>query len=204
MVAEGARSMALVSTILFIALAGAVATMAVVGLITLAQLGTAGSRGVRRSGLRPGSPVPALRGLDHTGTAFSVPRTGNYQLLLFADHSLKEYPTLIAGLIGLRHTSPKLEVLVISRHPALTLAYMSDMPIFARIVAATAETYRAYNVRVMPFVIFSSPSGRVLASSLVNYDWQLTKLWAVARAVEQQNERDRGSIGSEDHESIHS
>jgi hypothetical protein len=60
--------------------------------------------------------------------------------------------------------------------PTLRMIGLPGIPV----VTGSSSLYAAYNVRVMPFAIIVDPAGRVRASSLVNYDWQVTKLLQLA------------------------
>jgi hypothetical protein len=48
------------------------------------------------------------------------------------------------------------------------------------VVTGSPALYARYNVRVGPFLIFVDRDGLVRASSLVNYSWQVAKLYQLA------------------------
>ncbi len=101
---------------------------------------------------------------------------------MFTDHSLKSFPSVIDGLKALAGETADLEIIVLLRgeNPAavgvLGLLGLGDFPA----VAGKPSLYGRYNVRVTPFVMFIDSAGRVRASSLVNYEWQIMKLWRLA------------------------
>ncbi len=106
------------------------------------------------------------------------------QLIVFADHSLKSFPSVVAGLRALRdRVAAELEIVILTRSgsddaaAAVGQLGLADLPV----VAGSPARYGDYNVRVMPFAIFVGSDGIVRASSLVNHDWQVTKLWQVAQ-----------------------
>ena len=103
---------------------------------------------------------------------------------MFADHSLKSFPALVAGLRTLRDREPAtdLDIVVLTRGPVPGAAAglgelgLADLPV----IAGSARLYAGYNVRVMPYAIFVGADGLVRGSSLVNFDWQLAKLRQIA------------------------
>jgi hypothetical protein len=60
--------------------------------------------------------------------------------------------------------------------PVLRTLGLGGIPV----VTGSPSLYGRYNVRVTPFVIFVDAAGRVRASSLVNYDWQVVRLRQLA------------------------
>lgn len=97
---------------------------------------------------------------------------------MFADHSLKSFPSVVAGLRELTDT----EVVILTRGPSESAeALIGQLGLDGiPVLAGSAALYGAYNVRVMPFAIFVDSAGVVRASSLVNHDWQIAKLRQVA------------------------
>ncbi len=106
---------------------------------------------------------------------------------MFADHSLKSFPSVVAGLRALgaggaggEHLSP--EIVILTRGSGASAAELigqlglGEIPV----VTGSPALYADYNVRVMPFAIFVDSAGLVRASSLVNHDWQVAKLSQVA------------------------
>jgi hypothetical protein len=104
---------------------------------------------------------------------------------MFADHSLKSFPSVVSGLRELHDSGPPgdLEIVIMTRGASagarelLGPLGLAGIPV----VTGSPATYAAYNVRVMPFAIFVDAAGVVRASSLVNHDWQLAKLRLVAQ-----------------------
>ncbi len=110
-------------------------------------------------------------------------------MIVFADHSLKSFPSVVAGLRALR-ADVDLETVVVTRGPAapalqvLAQLGLAGLPV----LAGSPRLYASYNVRVMPFVIVVDPAGLVRGSSLVNHDWQLAKLRQIAAIPPDQDE----------------
>ncbi len=100
---------------------------------------------------------------------------------MFADHSLKSFPSVTDGLRALSRVAG-LEIVVLTRGPADEAAELVARLGLdgVRVIAGSPKVYGEFNVRVMPFAIFTDADGVVRASSLVNYDWQLDKLWRIA------------------------
>lgn len=108
---------------------------------------------------------------------------------MFADHSLKSFPSVVAGLRALgaggaaaagEHPGP--EIVIMTRGSGAGAAELIGQLGLAEIPVVTGSPglYADYNVRVMPFAIFVDSAGLVRASSLVNHDWQVAKLSQVA------------------------
>lgn len=104
------------------------------------------------------------------------------QLVIFADHSLKSFPSVVDGLRDLLARDDQLETVVLLRRrndlaePLLRMLGLDGVPV----LAGSAALYADYNVRVGPFAIFVDSAGQVRASSLVNHDWQVAKLRQLA------------------------
>jgi hypothetical protein len=153
-----------------------------------------GADALARDGLRRGQWAPSWTLTGAAGTAGmpgtpgtvheSPPPAGVLQLIVFADHSLKSFPSVVAGLRELRgsETASDLQVVIMTRGASAGVAEMlgqlglDGVPV----LVGSPALYAAYNVRVMPFAIFVDSAGIVRASSLVNHDWQLAKLRQVA------------------------
>jgi len=144
-----------------------------------------GADALARDGLRRGQRAPRWTLAGAAGTMHVSPPAGGLQLIMFADHSLKSFPSVVAGLRELRASVPPgdLEIVIMTRGAsagARELLGPLGLDGIA-VVTGSPATYAAYNVRVMPFAIFVDAAGEVRASSLVNHDWQLAKLRLVAQ-----------------------
>lgn len=168
-----------IALVLVAALLCVLAIMAVFGIVHVAM---SGSEAVERDGLYRGAPAPAWSRPDSAGRIVRSPPTGPLQLLVFADHSLKSFPSLVDGLRQVTGAGDGLEAVVVLRsasqiaEPVLRTLGLGGIPV----VTGSASLYGRYNVRVTPFVIFVDAAGRVRASSLVNYDWQVVRLRQLA------------------------
>ncbi len=168
----------------FIGIAIILCAAAVLGLLGIGQLALSGSDALERDGLPRGGRAPAWSLSDAGGITRTSPPACPLQLIMFADHSLKSFPSVVAGLRALRalRAAAELEIVLLTRGPkpgaaeALAQLGLGGIPV----LAGSPAIYADYNVRVMPFAIFVDSAGVVRASSLVNHDWQVAKLSQVA------------------------
>jgi hypothetical protein len=141
-----------------------------------------GVEAIERDGLATGVVAPVWTLSDSSGKVFRSPPTKPFQLVMFTDHSLKSFPSVIAGLRNLLG-EPMLEIVVLAdrkndvAEPVIRMLGLGELPV----LPGSRSLYGRYNVRVRPFAIFVDSQGRARASSLVNHDWQLAKLWELAR-----------------------
>jgi hypothetical protein len=172
--------------IAFIVVAAILCVAAVLALLGIGQLALSGAGALQGDGLARGSRAPAWSLPDLSGTLRTSPPGKPLQLLVFADHSLRSFPSVIAGLQALlAGIGDDTEIVLLTRGPAELAEHagsvlgplgLGGLPV----VAGSRALYARYNVRVMPFAIFVDASGRVRASSLVNHDWQISTLRRVA------------------------
>jgi hypothetical protein len=167
--------------IIFVVIAALLCLAALLALLGIGHLGLSGPDALARDGLARGEPARAWTLADSAGVSHSSPPSRPLQLIVFADHSLKSFPSVVAGLRALVGDAA-LEIVILTRGPAentepvLRQLGLAGVPV----LTGSPALYGRYNVRVMPFAIFVDSAGRVRASSLVNYDWQLAKLRQVA------------------------
>lgn len=162
----------------------AAALLAIVGLVHVSM---SSSDGIERDGLHRGVEAPRWSLADAAGRFVESPPRDDLgaplQLILFADHSLKSFPSVVEGLNALRHEAVGLDIVILLRRandiavPMLRLLGVGDLSV----VTGSPSLYGRYNVRVMPWAMFVDASGRVRSSSLVNHSWQLQRLWQLAR-----------------------
>ena len=171
----------MVSAVLFLVIGVIVCAAVVIAIFATVEVYyLSGSRALADDGLLRGSPAPAWSLADSTGQLVHSPgQTKPFQLIVFSDHSLKSFPSVADGLRALAPEAPQLEIIVLTRHasglakPVLEALGLGGL----RVVTGSPALYNKYNVRVMPFIIFTDSAGRVRASSLVNHAWQVEKLW---------------------------
>lgn len=162
----------------FIVIALFLCAAAVVGLLGVGQIALSGADAIERDGLARGQRAPRWSLTDSGGTRRMSPPASGLQLIVFADHSLKSFPAVVAGLRELRDV--EIVILTRGRRDGAD-AVISQLGLGAvPVLAGSAAIYAGYNVRVMPFAIFVDSAGLVRASSLVNHDWQIAKLRQVA------------------------
>lgn len=159
---------------------------AALAIIGLTHVSMSGSDGVERDGLHRGVPAPRWSLPDADGHRVDSPCRDSettLQLIVFADHSLKSFPSVVDGLATLTREATGLQVVIVLRDrndmavPMLRLLGLGGLPV----VTASSSLYGRYNVRVMPWAMFIDSSGRVRSSSLVNHAWQIDRLWRLAR-----------------------
>jgi len=137
--------------------------------------------GIRRDGLPVGSRSPRWRRADIDGHVRSVPGDGRWQVLVFADHSLRAFPDLIAALERLGENVPELELLVLSQAPPEVSAELRDAGVTAPIVCIDQHFYRRHGIRAMPFTFVLSPDGVVRSTGLTSVSLALFRLLRSAR-----------------------
>ena len=137
--------------------------------------------GIIRDGLPGGSDAPRWQLPDTDGVTRRVP-SGTWQVLVFADHSLREFPELAGALTALRDEDPSVEVLVLPKaHPDLAAEVARGLGLHAPVVAVGDELYWRHNVRVMPFVMILDERGIVRAEGLTSDAPRFEMVWRRAR-----------------------
>ena len=168
--------------IAFVLVAIAFCLLSVIALFGVTELRMSGSDAIERDGLARGMVAPAWRLPDASGQQLRSPPSKPFQLVMFTDHSLKSFPSVIEGLKALTDEESLEVVVLLDRQndfaePVLRLLGLGAVPV----VAGSGALYGSYNVRVKPWAIFVDSDGRVRGSSLVNHEWQLARLWALAQ-----------------------
>jgi hypothetical protein len=172
-----------IAAIAFTAVAAALSVAAVLAVLGIGQARLSGSEALRRDGLAPGRRAPRWSLTDQDGNERTSPPAGRpLQLVVFADHSLKSFPSVVDGLRELLADSNDVEVVLLLRQPNPVAApVMSELGLGGiAVLTGSPALYARYNVRVGPFLIFVDSAGLVRASSLVNYAWQVAKLRELA------------------------
>jgi len=168
--------------ITFIVVAVLLCAAAAMAIFGVTQVAMSGSAAIEHDGLHRGLAAPTWSLPDSSGRIVKSPPSKPFQLVVFADHSLKSFPSVVDGLRALADEAADLEIIVLLRQENKTAVAMLGLLSLGNlsVVAGKPSLYGRYNVRVSPFVIFIDSAGRVRASSLVNYEWQLIKLWRLA------------------------
>ena len=165
----------------FIVVALVLCMATVLALFGVTHVSMSGAEAIERDGLAPGINAPVWSLADSAGKVVRSPPRNPLQLIMFTDHSLKSFPSVVAGLHEVM-ASGRLEIVVLTRRrnelaePVLRVLGLDGIPV----LTGSPSLYAAYNVRVMPFAIFVDSAGQVRASSLVNEAWQVTKLLQLA------------------------
>lgn len=159
-------------------------TLCLVSLVGLGFVEVESPLGMLRDGLKRGDKAPPWELIDANGVKRGVPSLASWQLLVFADHSLKEFSGLIEGIRGLLVAEPELEAILLHRGnheiTRLTVELLNLLTLPLAVVPTTQRFYERYNVRVMPFVMFLDPQGFSRARGMVNDSGSLFALWRAA------------------------
>jgi hypothetical protein len=131
------------------------------------------SAAIAHDGPRPGSRAPALDVPASHGGRLVVP-AGVRQVLLFADHSLIEFPELLAPLTGQPADLPPVAVLGSSDRTSSDL--IAGLGLTVPYAVVPHAIYHRYRIRVMPYAVVIESAGRVVTSGLVNTLHQLDHL----------------------------
>jgi hypothetical protein len=172
----------MISAVTFIGVAIVLCATAVMAIFGVTHVAMSGPKAIENDGLHRGLAAPAWSLPDSSGRILRSPSDKPFQLIVFTDHSLKSFPSVADGLKSLAGQTEDLELIVLLSQDnaaaagVLRLLGLGDLPV----VTGTPSLYGRYNVRVTPFAIFVDSAGRVRASSLVNHEWQIMKLWRLA------------------------
>jgi hypothetical protein len=191
-----------IESIIFIVAALFFSVATVLAVLGITHVYMAGSEAIRRDGLGHGTRAPSWSlGTCGGDTIIHSPPARQFQLIIFTDHSLRSYPSVVDGLRMLSASeSERLEVVVLLRAPskiAKPVIRLLDGMATVPVVTGSPSLYAKYNVRVTPWIIVVDSAGRVRASSLVNHSWQVTKLWQIAQITtdpSKEGRRPRGMI----------
>jgi hypothetical protein len=166
----------------FVVCAVVLLVAAALALLGVAQVRLSGQEAIERDGLATGRRAPRWSLADATGNVRTSPPTLPLQLVVFADHSLKSFPSVADGLRDLLTNGAPVEIVLMPKQPSqLAEPLLAELGLGAvAVVTGSPALYAKYNVRVSPFLIFVDHDGLVRASSLVNYSWQVAKLYQLA------------------------
>lgn len=165
----------------FLVVAALTGGLALLALLQMGWLRFDSGLGRRSDGSPAGRQAPDWRLADTTGMVRQVPNGERSQALVFADHSIVEFPDLVVGLKRLSAIEPEREVLVMGRgsielvEPAMRWVGLT-MPV----VGVSREFYVRHNVWVVPFLVFLDRAGGVQANGLANDGESLFHLWRMA------------------------
>ncbi|HEY3980049.1 MAG TPA: hypothetical protein VGM79_22425 [Streptosporangiaceae bacterium] len=165
----------------FAAVAALLCVAAALAVLGTVQVQLSGPAAIEHDGLAPGRAAPRWSLPDGAGVQRQSPPAAPLQLVIFADHSLKSFPSVLSGLRDLLAREPGLEAVVLLRgRNELAAPLLSLLGLDVPVVTGSPGLYARYNVRVGPFAILVDSTGQVRASSLVNHDWQIAKLHQLA------------------------
>jgi hypothetical protein len=168
--------------VVFTACAAVLCAAAILAVLGVAHVRLAGPESIARDGLAVGTPAPRWTLTDQDGNDHWSPPAQSLQLIVFADHSLKSFPSVVEGLRELAASDDQTEVVLLLRRPnAIVSPLLTELGLAGvSVLTGSPRLYARYNVRVGPFMIFVDAAGFVRASSLVNHSWQVAKLRQLA------------------------
>lgn len=164
-----------ITLLLILIILAAFASLAGV-LIGHLRLRTADARA--RDGRLPGDLAQYnLRAID--GSLILIPAKV-WSILLFIDHSVIEFPTLLQEVQALANE----QVVIVTRQdePGLLRGILLDEGIHWPIVASGGRVYASCRVEAMPFAQVIDDRGVVRASGLVNGTGKFCTLWNLSHA----------------------
>jgi hypothetical protein len=138
--------------------------------------------GTLRDGFAPGTAVPKWSMRDVDGRHHQVPSHSRWQLLIFVDHSLKEFPGLVSALRHLEGVDEGVETLLLPRTDGSLTARVADaLGLKAAVIPVSTDFYYRHRVRLMPFAMLVDPPGRVRSLGLVSRPDSVPTLWRKGR-----------------------
>ena len=172
----------MISAGVFVVLALVLCAAAVLAVFGITHIYLSGAEAIEHDGMAPGAAAPAWSLRDSCGNVHRSPPGKPLQLIMFSDHSLKSFPSVVDGLREAMARAARPEIVILLRgrneiaEPVLRTLGLGEIPV----LTGSPALYGRYNVRVMPFAILVDSAGRVRASSLVNHAWQIAKLLQIA------------------------
>jgi hypothetical protein len=171
--------------ITFVCAAAVLCALSVMAILGVTEIRMSGSDAIQRDGLARGLGAPRWHLPDSTGRFVQSPSSDPekpFQLVMFTDHSLKSFPSVVEGLKALSDDEALEVIVLLDREnsfaePVIRMLGLNGVSI----VVGTRSLYGSYNVRVKPWAIFVDSDGIVRGSSLVNHEWQLARLWRLAQ-----------------------
>jgi hypothetical protein len=113
---------------LFAVVALVLCCAAVLALFGVTQVAMSGAEAIERDGMAPGMRAPSWSLPDFVGNDVSSPPRAPLQLIMFTDHSLKSFPSVVDGL-RLVTAGEGLEAVVLSRACVLAPAPGEPIPV---------------------------------------------------------------------------
>jgi hypothetical protein len=170
-------------TAAFLVVGVLLAFAAILAFVTLGSVRLESRLGVLRDGLPPGRKGPSWEAKATSGRVHHTPRRTGWQLLVFCNHGIREFPDLPDALRELELEAPDLEILILSHTDAeLTDAIAAAMGITVPVVAVDQALYDRYNVRALPFVFVLDEAGIVRSMGLGSTRNAFLHRWQMALA----------------------
>ena len=131
--------------ITFVVIAAILCAAAVLVILGTAQVYLSGPEALEHDGLARGQRAPAWALADASGLRHTSPPSKPLQLVVFADHSLKSFPSVLDGLRELIAADPALETVVLLRQrnelagPLLAMLGLDGVPVLTGTPALYAD-----------------------------------------------------------------
>lgn len=171
--------MAVIAVVGWFAIALALIALSVSLLVTLGEFGLKSLQEIAKDGLKAGARAPRWTLLDDRGVERRMP-DGRWRVLLFADHSLLDYPEVAQALASVAQND-EAEVAVAAQRADLVPAVLEALDAPAPVLKVDARFYADHRVRVMPYLTVIDPAGIVRWSGLVNTGPQVRTAVRLAR-----------------------
>lgn len=171
----------MISAGVFVAVAVVLCAAAVLAILGITHVYLSGSEAIEHDGIARGSLAPAWLLADSIGDVHRSPPSMPLQLVLFTDHSLKSFPSVVDGLHEVMAQATRLQIVVLLRHRnERAEPVLRQLGLNIPVLTGSPALYGMYNVRVTPFAVLVDSAGRARASSLVNHAWQVRNLVLLA------------------------
>jgi hypothetical protein len=137
--------------------------------------------GILRDGLPAGTAAPRWDLRDVAGVTRRSPAQ-TWQLLLFIDYSLVEFPETVRAFAEFARETSEVEVLALSERPAdPSQLVFHKYGLTCPVMQVDHYLYHRYNVSKLPFAIFIDRDGVVRARGLVTLKQTLQARWKDAQ-----------------------
>lgn len=138
--------------------------------------------GIQRDGPPVGKTIPRFVLPDRRGSDRVIPgRDEQWQLLVFADHSLESFPEVVFAMNHLA-ARESVDVLMLNRPSSiLSNGTIEDLDILVPVVDVSQRLCDRYAVRVVPFGILVDPMGVTRWKGIVGHVGVMLRILRVAK-----------------------
>lgn len=173
----------MIQGLVFVSVSLALALLAILALFRVGTMRLESPLGRLRDGFPNGTMAPRWVLPDLMKVIHHVPSGSRWQLLVFVDHSLVEFPGLAKGLSTLSE-DVDLEIVVLTKGKAeSTQASLGIEGLQLPVVQVDNDFYLRHNVRVMPHLFVLTPEGLISTSGIVSHEDTVVRMWRSARVL---------------------